>query len=156
MSPPVIPNIKVTAKEIFCNKHEKLRYGYFCNGKITKNKKIKLYFCIINFYYYFLLLGMRKYDDILPAPLTNRNIMGNVIFSTPIAIIVTEIDKNTEHIDSLTMTLESLIRQPGIDPANVYVFYNGSNNLIVELVNIFKFHLVSLNIKKEFDDNTCM
>ncbi|XKL65808.1 hypothetical protein PGB90_009228 [Kerria lacca] len=130
VSPPVIPNIKVTAKEIFCNKHEKLRYGYFCNG-------------------------MRKYDDILPAPLTNRNIMGNVIFSTPIAIIVTEIDKNTEHIDSLTMTLESLIRQPGIDPANVYVFYNGSNNLIVELVNIFKFHLVSLNIKKEFDDNTC-
>ncbi len=95
---------------------------------------------------------MKKYDDISPAPLTDRSLVGNIVFSVPVAIIMIYPEDDMEQIDSLVMTLESLIRQPGIDPANVYVFSNGSSRLINEIVEIFRFHSIVLNITLPVND----
>lgn len=91
----------------------------------------------------------------MPAQLVDHNLNGNIIFSVPVAVTMSESSEDMEQIDSLTMTLESLIHQPGIDPSNVYVFFNGSSRIITEIVEIFRFHLMPLNIDNAIFDDTC-
>lgn len=100
---------------------------------------------------------MKKYDDITPAPLIDQNLIGNIVFNVPIALIVTNNLGDMEQIDSLSMTLESLIKQPGINPVNVYVYYNGAVPLVSEMAKLFKFHSVSVNIEPSGKDTdvTC-
>lgn len=100
------------------------------------------------------MLGMKKYDDISPAPLADRNLFGNIVYSVPIAIIMTEAD-HLQDLDSFTMTLESLIRQPGIDTSNVYVFFNASSVMVPAIVDIFKFNLQPLNIPDDRNTSKC-
>lgn len=106
---------------------------------------------------YVSLLGMKKYDDITPAPLIDQSLIGNIVFSVPIAIIVTNNERDMEQIDSLSMTLESLIKQPGINPANIYVYYNGAVPLVLEMAKLFKFHSISVDIGPYdgYTDVTC-
>ena len=99
-----------------------------------------------------IFTGLKKYDDISSAPLADRNLVGNVVFSTPIAIIVPHGDHDMDLVDSFVMTLESLIHQPGINTENVYVFYNQSSILVAEIAQLFRFHLFSLNMSKNNDD----
>lgn len=98
---------------------------------------------------------MKKYEDISPAPLVGQNLVGNIVFSIPVAVIMSESTENMEQVDSFAMTLESLIHQPGIDPNNIYVFYNGSSVIITEIVEAFKFHLMALNIGDLSSENSC-
>lgn len=97
---------------------------------------------------------MKKYDDISPAPLADRNLVGNVVYSVPVAIIMTDSDA-MQHLDSFTMTLESLIRQPGIDVSNVYVFYNASSSMIPPIMEIFKFNLQPLSMPDRRNESLC-
>ncbi|XP_065217317.1 protein O-linked-mannose beta-1,2-N-acetylglucosaminyltransferase 1-like [Planococcus citri] len=130
VSPPMMGNAKSTVKEKFCLKHQAMKQSFFCNG-------------------------MKKYDDISPAPLADRNLFGNIAYSVPIAVIMTESD-HVQDLDSFTMTLESLIRQPGIDTSNVYVFYNSSSVMVPAIVDIFKFNSQPLNIPDDKNTSKCI
>lgn len=99
---------------------------------------------------------MKKYDDITPAPLVDQSLIGNIVFSSiPIAVIVANTKRDMEQLDSLSMTLESLIKQPGVNPANVYLYYNGISPLVVEMAELFKFHAVSVDVRDSSGDEMC-
>lgn len=36
VSPPVVANFKITAKEKFCKKHREMKHRYFCKGMINR------------------------------------------------------------------------------------------------------------------------
>lgn len=100
---------------------------------------------------------MKKYDDITPAPLADQSLIGNIVFGVPIAVIVTPNMADMEQIDSLSMTLESVIKQPGVNPANVYVYHDGTWPLVVKMAKLFKFHAISVDTgpSDSFTDIIC-
>lgn len=100
---------------------------------------------------------MKKYDDITPAPLADQSLIGNIVFDVPIAVIVTPNMADMEQIDSLSMTLESVIKQPGVNPANVYVYHDGTWPLVVKMAKLFKFHAISVDTgpSDSFTDIIC-
>ncbi|KAK8720950.1 hypothetical protein OTU49_013005 [Cherax quadricarinatus] len=53
-----------------------------------------------------------------PAILTNRQLVGSAMFMTPIMVIA------GESLSTLTLTLETILSQPGIQPRYVVVVYN--------------------------------
>ena len=76
----------------------------------------------------------QKNSPLKPAMLTNRQLVGSVIFSTPIIII------GGQSVASLSLTLETVISQPGIQLQFVIVIYNPDVNPdIPDLTDLFGF-----------------
>ena len=76
-------------------------------------------------------------EPLLPSTVS-RIPVPNDLFKTPI-LLLTQAESISETAD-LSLTLETLLRQPGIEPKNVIVFYNESCCAVVRhLVNLFGF-----------------
>jgi hypothetical protein len=83
--------------------------------------------------------GTDNYDrPIEPAPIINRTLESHPVFNTPILII-----GGMSH-NSLRMTLETVIMQPGIKPELVFVCIDEKLYEHVNLVDLFSFNSVLL------------
>lgn len=89
--------------------------------------------------------------------MTDRNLVGNIVYSVPIAVIVSEpsTEDDLQQLDSFVMTLESLIRQPGIDTSNVYVFYNADFVMVPRIVKLFRYNVYPLKLAADYANDTC-
>lgn len=74
-----------------------------------------------------------------PALLTNRSLIGNDAYSTPIIVVA------GKSISSLILTLESLIHQPGVHAPSILVVHTHEQELVPELVRIFSFQSLLVN-----------
>ncbi|XP_069971110.1 protein O-linked-mannose beta-1,2-N-acetylglucosaminyltransferase 1 isoform X4 [Penaeus vannamei] len=80
-----------------------------------------------------------------PAILTNRQLVGSPMFSTPIMVIA------GESLSSLTLTLETILSQPGIQPRYVVVIYNPELvKDVPELCKLFGFSYKAISEKHYF------
>lgn len=80
-----------------------------------------------------------------PAILTNRQLVGSPMFSTPIMVIA------GESLSSLTLTMETILSQPGIQPRYVVVIYNPELvKDVPELCKLFGFSYKAINEKHYF------
>lgn len=80
-----------------------------------------------------------------PAILTNRQLVGSEMFTTPIMVI------GGQSLSSLTLTLETIISQPGIVPQYVVVVYNPEViKDVPQLCKLFGFNSKATNVKEYF------
>ncbi|CAL4149703.1 unnamed protein product [Meganyctiphanes norvegica] len=78
-----------------------------------------------------------------PASLTNRQLVGSAIFSSPIMVF------GGQSLTSLTLTLETLLSQPGIQPRYVVVVYDPEIiNDVPELCRLFGFSYKATSVKE--------
>lgn len=73
-----------------------------------------------------------------PAPIINKTLEDHPVYNIPI-VIVGGISHN-----SLRMTLETVIMQPGIKPENVYVCLDEKLSEHASLVDLFEFQYVRI------------
>ncbi|XP_014285919.1 protein O-linked-mannose beta-1,2-N-acetylglucosaminyltransferase 1 [Halyomorpha halys] len=81
---------------------------------------------------------LSRHEVYSPSLLTNRSLIGNPIFSTPIIVI-------SGSLSSLVITLETLIYQPGIHSASVFVIHTESQTKVPQVCQIFGFRNILLN-----------
>ncbi|XP_045598429.1 protein O-linked-mannose beta-1,2-N-acetylglucosaminyltransferase 1 isoform X1 [Procambarus clarkii] len=80
-----------------------------------------------------------------PAILTNRQLVGSAMFMTPIMVVA------GESLSSLTLTLETILSQPGIQPRYVVVVYNPEViKDVTQLCQLFGFNAKATSEKKYF------
>lgn len=94
------------------------------------------------YYFFFSLFPCQLTGHIINDPLVPSSVMRIPVsvdlFKTPI-ILMTPPD-SLYSMSDLSLTLETLVRQPGIEPKNVIVFYNSSCcEAVRHLVNLFGF-----------------
>lgn len=84
-------------------------------------------------------------DPLFPAPVIKQSLVSNKIYSTPILVL------SGENIHFLPLTLETIIRQAGINPSIVVVYYISQHQEVLKLVDLFGF------MSEEFlqDTNYC-
>lgn len=78
-------------------------------------------------------------EPVYPALLTNRSLIGNDAYSTPIIVVA------GKSISSLILTSESLIHQPGVHAPSVIVVHTQEQELVPELARIFSFQSLLVN-----------
>lgn len=76
---------------------------------------------------------------IYPALLTNRSLIGNPVYSTPILVV------GGSSLDSLSLTLQTLTHQPGIHSPSVLVLCPDNNEAMADLVRLFSFQPLFYN-----------
>lgn len=80
-------------------------------------------------------------EPLIPSAVS-RTPVSNDLFKTPI-LVLTQAER-VDHLSDLSLTLETLLRQPGIEPRNVIVFYNQSCCPSVRLlVDLFGFMAIA-------------
>ncbi|XP_071523625.1 protein O-linked-mannose beta-1,2-N-acetylglucosaminyltransferase 1-like isoform X1 [Panulirus ornatus] len=80
-----------------------------------------------------------------PAILTNRQLVGSAMFMTPIMVV------GGESLSSLTLTLETLLSQPGIQPRFVVVVYNPEIiKDVPQLCKLFGFNAKATGVKEYY------
>lgn len=57
---------------------------------------------------FFMSTAIAQHEAIYPALLTNRSLIGNPVYSTPLIVV------GGSSLDTLSLTLQTLIHQPGI------------------------------------------
>jgi hypothetical protein len=72
------------------------------------------------------------------APIINKTLEDHPVYATPIMVI------GAMSHNSLRMTLETLIMQPGIRSENVYVCLDEKMNELASLVDLFGFQYVKI------------
>lgn len=82
---------------------------------------------------------MAQHEAIYPALLTNRSLIGNAVYSTPVIVV------GGSSLATLSLTLQSLIHQPGIHSPSVLVLYPEGYEEMAELVRLFSFQPVPVN-----------
>ncbi|CAB0013462.1 unnamed protein product, partial [Nesidiocoris tenuis] len=82
---------------------------------------------------------LARHEPIVPSLLTNRSLIGNVVFSTPILVVA------GKSVSSLALTLETLIYQPGIHSAAVFILYSEDQVDVPTLGRVFGFRSFLLN-----------
>ncbi|XP_054281467.1 protein O-linked-mannose beta-1,2-N-acetylglucosaminyltransferase 1-like isoform X2 [Macrosteles quadrilineatus] len=83
--------------------------------------------------------AIAQHEAIYPALLTNRSLIGNPVYSTPLIVV------GGSSLDTLSLTLQTLIHQPGIHSPSVLVLYPEANEEMAELVRLFSFQPVPIN-----------
>uniref|UniRef100_A0A0A9WLM6 Alpha-1,3-mannosyl-glycoprotein 2-beta-N-acetylglucosaminyltransferase n=1 Tax=Lygus hesperus TaxID=30085 RepID=A0A0A9WLM6_LYGHE len=83
--------------------------------------------------------ALARHEPIVPSLLTNRSLIGNVVFSTPILVIA------GKSMSSLALTLETLVYQPGIHSAAVFILYTEDQVDVPTLGRVFGFRSVLFN-----------
>ncbi|KAK7081570.1 Protein fam3a [Halocaridina rubra] len=79
------------------------------------------------------------------AILTNRQLVGSEIFSTPVMVL------GGQSLSSLTLTLETLLSQPGIQPQYVVVVYNPEKiKDVPQLCRLFGFNAKATNAQEYY------
>ena len=87
-------------------------------------------------------------DDVVNEPLYTISTTNDLLQSTPI-LIFSDPDRN----DLLSLTLETVFRQPGILPKNVLVFYyQESSNELQNLVKLFLFKSFKIDLARSTTD----
>lgn len=81
---------------------------------------------------------LARHEPYSPSLLTNRSLIGNLVFSTPIIVVAGS-------LSSLAITLETLIYQPGIHSASVFVVYLADQTKVPQLSLIFGFRSILMN-----------
>ncbi|KAG7161330.1 O-linked-mannose beta-1-2-N-acetylglucosaminyltransferase 1-like 22 [Homarus americanus] len=78
-----------------------------------------------------------------PAMLTNRQLVGSAMFMTPIMVVA------GMSLSSLTLSLETLLSQPGIQPRYVVVVYNPELiKDVAQLCQLFGFNAKATSVKE--------
>lgn len=91
--------------------------------------------------------NLARHEPIVPSLLTNRTLIGNVVFSTPILVIA------GKSISSLALTLETLVYQPGIHSAAVFILYTEDQVDVPTLGRVFGFRSVLFNESYNYGPN---
>ncbi|CAH0776680.1 unnamed protein product [Bemisia tabaci] len=82
-------------------------------------------------------LGNNRHEPIGAALLTNKSLIGNAAYSTPIMVLCGK--NESDSLSFLVMTLTSLIHQPGIQPVNVRLLHFAHQTHIPLLAKLFGF-----------------
>jgi len=106
---------------------------------IAKSNKERRDFCTKNTGYGEFCSGMSADEPLIPLPLANSTLQSHPIFSVPIAVLA------GISLYSLPMTLETLVRQPGINPKMVTVYYLPIFKEAAELSTLFNFESVQMS-----------
>uniref|UniRef100_A0A1B6KQP2 Alpha-1,3-mannosyl-glycoprotein 2-beta-N-acetylglucosaminyltransferase n=1 Tax=Graphocephala atropunctata TaxID=36148 RepID=A0A1B6KQP2_9HEMI len=83
--------------------------------------------------------AIAQHEAIYPALLTNRSLIGNAVYSTPILVV------GGTSLASLSLTLQTLIHQPGIHSPSVLVLYLETETEMADLVRLFSFQAIPVN-----------
>ncbi|XP_075219830.1 protein O-linked-mannose beta-1,2-N-acetylglucosaminyltransferase 1-like isoform X2 [Lycorma delicatula] len=132
--PKEIPSVTITPdafprknslRESLCNETPQLKCHEFCNA-------------------------LAKHEVITPALLTNRSLLGNTVYSSPVIIIAGE-------INSLVYTLESVIQQSGIHTPSVLIIYDRRSEHvnIPMLANLYSFQHFLVNASSASEKIYC-
>ncbi|XP_073998522.1 protein O-linked-mannose beta-1,2-N-acetylglucosaminyltransferase 1-like isoform X2 [Rhodnius prolixus] len=94
----------------------------------------------------------KRHEPIVSSLLTNRSLIGNIVFSTPMVVVA------GRSLKTLVLTLESIVAQPGIQSSSVLVFYSDkkSSYLVPPLVGVFGFRSVPVNISNKTGPNAVL
>ncbi|XP_014248464.1 protein O-linked-mannose beta-1,2-N-acetylglucosaminyltransferase 1-like [Cimex lectularius] len=82
---------------------------------------------------------LERHEPILPSLMTNRSLIGNTVFSTPFIVIA------GKSITTLVLTLQSVVYQPGIHSASVFVLQEEGEEEIYKLTKVFNFQPLIIN-----------
>lgn len=74
----------------------------------------------------------------MPAPIINKTLEDHPVYDMPIVVV------GAMSHNSLRMTLETIIMQPGIRAENVYVCLDEKLTELTSLVELFGFHYVKI------------
>ncbi|KAG8311004.1 hypothetical protein J6590_051533 [Homalodisca vitripennis] len=83
--------------------------------------------------------AIAQHEAIYPALLTNRSLIGNAVYSTPIIVV------GGTSLGTLSLTLQTLIHQPGIHSPSVLVLYPETETDMADLVRLFSFQAIPVN-----------
>lgn len=86
-----------------------------------------------------MFLATAQQEAIYPALLTNRSLIGNPVYSSPVIVVA------GKSLSSLILTLESLIYQPGIHAPSVFVLYTNGQDKVPEIAKLFSFQSLFVN-----------
>ncbi|KAK9509119.1 hypothetical protein O3M35_006505 [Rhynocoris fuscipes] len=93
----------------------------------------------------------KRHEPIMSSLLTNRTLIGNPVFSTPMVVL------SGHSIKTLAMTLESIVAQPGVQSSSVLVLYTENQNpYIPSLVGVFGFRSIPVNTTSTTGHNAAL
>ncbi|GAB6029125.1 hypothetical protein CHUAL_004903 [Chamberlinius hualienensis] len=113
---------------------------------IAQGNKERRDFCSAASGYGEFCSGLSADTALIPIELEDRSLLDHPIFSVPIAVL------SGISLHSLPLTLETVIRQPGINPKMITVFYMPPLAEAVTVAELFKVKSVSMNSLYSFED----
>lgn len=113
---------------------------------IARRNKDRQEFCTKNSGYGDFCSGMFANEPLFPAPLVNTSMKNHPIFSVPIIVLA------GMSLYSLPMTLETLLKQPGLNAKMVTIYYLPVFTEAAQLAALFNFSCVKMTGVQTYED----